>query len=213
MVGVLVSTAAFCVMTVASWFDATSSLHRVSTFSFFKQTFIFRKLMYLTTGHGLKVCSAYGEASMLGVSHSYTNREQVQNILMQSAPCISTAWAEVFTKTLALFCVLREHGCSFRTTVHATEYPIMEDSDSEPETDDGPNATCPPGASTLFKHSQRSQQKPMDENMCCGRLVMLCDHYNQYYIVYEIFVVAASDITDTSTAVSTICCLLSRYNQ
>lgn len=167
------STAAFCVMTVASWFDATGSQHRVSIFLlFFELTFVFRILMYPMTGHGLKVCSAYGEASMLGVSHSYMNREQVRNILVQSAPCINTARAEVFMKTLALFCALCEHGCSFRTTPHATEYPIMEDSDSEPETDDGLDATCPPGALTLVKHSQRSRRKPMDKNACCGRLVM-----------------------------------------
>jgi hypothetical protein len=156
------------------------------------------------TGRGLKVCSAYGEVLMLGVSHSYTNWEQVRNILMSSALCISTARAEVFTKTLALFCALCEHGCLFRITTHATEYPIMEDLDSEPETDDGPNATCPPGASTLVKHSQRSRRKPMDKNVCRGRLVMRHDHYNQYYIMYGIFVVTANVVTDTFTAVSTV---------
>lgn len=90
-------------------------------------------------------------------------------------------------KTLALFCMLHEHGCSIRTTVHVTEYPIIEDSDSESEADDGLNATCPLGISALVKHSQRSQWKLMDKNVCCGRLVMLYDHFNQYYIVYRIF--------------------------
>ena len=62
-------------------------------------------ILNFTTGHGLKVCSAYGEVSMAHLRHSYTSLEQVCTQLVL-APWVDTAKAEVFMKTIRLFCSL-----------------------------------------------------------------------------------------------------------
>ncbi|KAF9231054.1 hypothetical protein BU15DRAFT_29339, partial [Melanogaster broomeanus] len=62
---------------------------------------------------GLKVCSARPDTA-LDVQHSYTSRLSVHDIIAPSLfSYVDSATAEIFMKTLALFCALSEHGCSF----------------------------------------------------------------------------------------------------
>jgi len=113
-----------------------------------------------TAGCGLKVCSAHCEASTTHLRHSYTSLEQVHTQLVL-APWVDTAKAEVFMKTLALFCSLNKHGCSFRNTLEFGAATVDEESDSEFEltTDDGVGGSSMllPGTATLVKHSRRSR--------------------------------------------------------
>ncbi|KAG6379689.1 hypothetical protein JVT61DRAFT_10211 [Boletus reticuloceps] len=89
-------------------------------------------------------------------------------------------------KTLALFCSLREHGCSFKTTLEFGTAIIVDeesDSESEPVTDDRSTA-LPPGAATLVNHSRQSRRKKADSSKkeCKGTLVMRHDRSNRYFI-------------------------------
>ena len=150
-----------------------------------------------TTGRGLKVCSAHSETSTTSFAHSYTSLEQVRMQLVP-APWVDTAKAEVFMKTLTLFCSLSEHGCSFRNTLEfGTATIVDKESDSEFEpVDDGTSGSTilPPGAATLVKNSRRSRRKQADdgEKECKGKLMMRRDRSNHYFISYVVHFVIES---------------------
>ncbi|KAG6374577.1 hypothetical protein JVT61DRAFT_3931 [Boletus reticuloceps] len=115
--------------------------------------------------------------------------EQVRSQLVPAA-WVDTAKAEVFMKTLALFCSLHEHGCSFRNNLEfGTAIIVDKESDSEfkPVTDDRSTA-LPPGTATLVNHSCQSRRKKADssEKECKGTLVMRRDRSNCYFISYVV---------------------------
>lgn len=140
------------------------------------------------SGHGLKICSAHSRDAVFRFSHSHTSHEQVHAVLTPPS-FLHTAKAAVFMKTLALFCSLKEHGCSFITSPKYARVGTGADesSDSELEIEtDVLNRSHPPGTSVLVKRSRRSRRKKADEseNKCRGQLVMRRDDYNRYFIVY-----------------------------
>ena len=129
---------------------------------------------------------------MTHLAHSYTSLEQVRTQLVP-APWVDTAKAEVFMKTLALFCSLSEHGCSFSNTLEfSTATVVDEESDSEFEstTDDsvGGSSMLPPGAAMFIERIRRSRRKQADssEKECKGMLVMQRDRSNRYFISYAV---------------------------
>ncbi|KAH0831831.1 hypothetical protein J3R83DRAFT_12681 [Lanmaoa asiatica] len=137
---------------------------------------------------GLKVCSAHDDKSATNFGHSYTSLEQVRTQLVP-APWVDTAKAEVFMKTLALFCSLNEHGCSFRNTLEfgmAATTDEESDSEFEPTADDSVSRSSmlPPSAATLVNHSRQCRRKQGDssEKECRGTLVMRRDRSNRYFI-------------------------------
>ena len=90
-------------------------------------------------------------------------------------------------KTLALFCALREHGCSSSTVANyanqENEGIYGDDSDSESEPDAGDedesNTMHPPGASALVQCLCQSWRSCSDENQTCKGTLLL--HQDQFY--------------------------------
>ncbi|KAF8126785.1 hypothetical protein EV363DRAFT_1298507 [Boletus edulis] len=138
-----------------------------------------------TSCRGLKVCSARSREADSS-AHSHTDRFHVGGLISPRSSHVDTAKAEIFTKTLALFCALQEHGCSSSVAIEYANPAgrgIYSD-DSEPESDDenGGNP-LPPGASSLVQHLSQSRRSRSDGNQTCnGALLLRRDRFHQHYI-------------------------------
>ena len=148
-------------------------------------------MLIMLLGRGLKVCSARSHNAQSSV-HSYTDCLHVRDLISPMPSYVDTAKAEIFTKTLALFCALWEHGCSSAGT---TEYAdqnskgicgdnLESESDEESDTvDEASHTSHPPGASVLVQHLHQSLRPHSDENRKCkGTLLLHRDWFHQHYI-------------------------------
>lgn len=142
----------------------------------------------ISLGCGLKVCSARLHDAQIP-AHSYTDRLRVCDLVTPTPSYVDTAKAEVFMKTLALFCALQEHGCSSTT---AAEYADLgsqgvhgndSESDSDTANEGDENMLHPPGASVLVQHLRQSRRSCFDENQSCkGALLLSRNQFHQHYI-------------------------------
>ncbi|KAF9232965.1 hypothetical protein BU15DRAFT_90533 [Melanogaster broomeanus] len=151
---------------------------------------------------GLKVCSARPDTA-LDVQHSYTSRLSVHDIIAPSLfSYVDSATAEIFMKTLALFCALSEHGCSFNAglisgvTTALSEpnpHPCIptggfgaesgpeSDTDFDTDFDDTPDPL--PVALVQNGHLRNSRRRQSNNHeMCMGKLVMRRDRFNRHFI-------------------------------
>ncbi|KIJ08970.1 hypothetical protein PAXINDRAFT_182194 [Paxillus involutus ATCC 200175] len=143
---------------------------------------------------GLKVCSARSKDAP-SASHSYTSCVGVQHLIApQSSSYVDTAKAEVFMKTLALFCALSEHGCSFAAHSESTG-PISDEtvvsgyldldidadgmSDSDVDSDTDVELAGSHTVPVLYRQLRSSwQRKSQTKQPCHGNLIMRRDKFN-----------------------------------
>lgn len=142
----------------------------------------------ISLGRGLKVCSARSHNAQIP-AHSYMDRLRIRDLVTPTLSYVDTAKAEVFMKTLALFCALQEHSCLSTT---ATEYADLgsqgvhgndSESDSDMADEGDENMLHPPGASVLVQHLRQSRHSCFDENQSCkGALLLSRNQFHQHYI-------------------------------
>lgn len=145
-------------------------------------------MLIILLGRGLKVCSARSHDAQSPV-HSYTDRFHVRSLISPMPSYVDTAKAEIFMKTLALFCALWEHGCSSSTVAEYADLNSKgiygDDSESESDAVDEEESDMlhPPGASVLVQHLRQSRRSRSDENRKCkGALLLRRDRFHQHYI-------------------------------
>lgn len=87
------------------------------------------------------------------------------------APRYPTPREEVFNKTLALYCVLLDKGCSFDIGRDGTEFEVLVEGE-EPETEDSEDLT---------NYDSRQKHFPF---RCQGQMVICSDRLGRHYIQY-----------------------------
>ena len=111
--------------------------------------------------------------------HAHTNRGHVRSIISpDSLSAAKTAACEVFMKTLAFFCALQDHGCSFSA---AAEYigVIQHDEEHGESYSDSENDIEAVSTSQRRRNSRRP--KPA-ANTCMGKPILRRDHFNSPFI-------------------------------
>ncbi|KIM62796.1 hypothetical protein SCLCIDRAFT_119051, partial [Scleroderma citrinum Foug A] len=164
-----------------------------------------------TSCKGLKVCSEH-DPDILNIMHSFVSHIGVQ---MQTAPSLSStvdnASRVVFDKTLTLFSVLHEQGCSFRVSDKASQESdhlldaTSSDSDSDLDghsdsasdigsdmdnlsMDNKENSHFGPHANfdRILQHFKTSWHGCLPHAVCKGRVILKQDRFNHHFIQHVV---------------------------
>jgi len=125
------------------------------------------------------------DQSQLVPMHAYTNRGHVRSIISpDSFSAAQTAAREVFMKTLAFFCALQDHGCSFTA---AAEYIGIIQHDEEhtelySDLEDDVEAISSYVASQRQRKSRNSRRRKPAANACMGKPILRRDRFNNPFI-------------------------------
>ena len=162
-------------------------------------------------GKGLKVCSEH-DPNILNITHSFVSCIGIQ---MQTAPSLSStidnASRVVFDKTLTLFSVLHEQGCSFRVSDKASQESdhlldatsLDSDSDLDGHSDSASdigsdmdnlsmdneeNSHFGPHANfdRILQHFKTSWHGCLPHAVCKGRVILKQDCFNHHFIQHVV---------------------------
>ena len=102
-------------------------------------------------------------------SHSYVNQLSVRDLVAPSPfSYVNTAAAEVFNKTLALFCAIAKHGCSLKSDLPVPGAPAGSDEDLDGDDEEDHDETMPVCET---------------DSKCPGWLTMRRDQLNRAYLL------------------------------
>ncbi|KAL4073507.1 hypothetical protein J3A83DRAFT_4399834 [Scleroderma citrinum] len=156
---------------------------------------------------GLKVCSEH-DPEILNIMHSFVSHVGVQTQSVPLSPAfVNNTQKVVFEKTLTLYSVLHQQGCSFQVSDEATQennYCLDSDSDSDLGTDIDVDTDYISGTDmdnlnvdsidrshlglhtdfdTILQHFRNAQRRqPLPHAVCSGRMILKQDYFNHHFV-------------------------------
>lgn len=128
-------------------------------------------------GKGLKICSSCPHPG--GQGHCFTSRSTLPVPACALAHA-SSAEEEVFMKTLAFFCVLKDKGCAFESDDQASgNFDGLENADEDEATDDDEAGDDDEGEDRVF--GAETQHLSRDLN-CRGRIFLKGNQFGCSYV-------------------------------